>query len=123
MAAANSVLIGAGASAKAGAYAADYFKNESVAQNLRIKGDHLIGIVGKYAATELKLAVALAAVGGSAALAQYAMDNEVPGNENNDIFNPMKPDEKSENPIDTKDEKSSKDSAKKVRNVILIILI
>jgi hypothetical protein len=75
MAVANAVLIGAGAGAKAGAYVADYFKNESVAQNLRIKGDQLISLVGKYAATELKVAAVLAAVGGSVALAQSTMDN------------------------------------------------
>ena len=85
MAAANAVLVGAGASAKASAYVADYFKNESVAQNLRIKGDQLISLAGKYAATEFKVAAALVAVGGSAALAQYAMDNEVPCDKNDDI--------------------------------------
>jgi hypothetical protein len=94
MAAANVVLVGTGAGAKAGAFVADYFKNESVAQNLRIKGDQLISLAGKYAATELKVAAALVAVGGSVALAQYSQDNANPCDKNDDICNKVQSYEK-----------------------------
>ena len=51
-------------------------EHESVAQNLRIKGDHLMSLADKFAATQLKVAAGLAAVGGSAALAQYSLSEK-----------------------------------------------